>query len=252
MTTTCTIARRELASFLLSPVAYIVMVVFYLAFGLIFYLIVAGSNFATMEWTFDFTSLILVLAVPALTMRQIAEERRLGTIEGILTAPVTHTSFVVGKFLGAFGFFLILLVPSAIHAWTLFHFSPAGPDPWKLASGYLGLVLLGAFMISFGLFCSSLTRSQVVAALVGVVPLFLLWLLGTYVASMSPPATLQNSTWEAFLKALYAGGKFITFKEHFTPFCKGIIDLRDLVFFVSFVVFFLFLAVGAVANRKWR
>ena len=251
MTNTLNIARRELASFLLSPVAYIILVVFYVAFGLIFYLILSDSQAASMEWTFAFTSLILTLVIPVLTMRQIAEERRLGTLEGLMTTPVTHTALVVGKFLGAAVFFIILLLPSALHSFLLFYFSTSGPDKWALAAGYIGLLLLGCFMLSFGLFCSSLTRSQVAAAMIGVFTLFLFWLLGQAIPQ-NPPAALEGSTWQTVLKGLYRGGRFIAYRAHFEPFLKGAIDLKHVIFFVSFTVFFLFLAVCTVANRKWR
>lgn len=252
MRTTLTIARRELAAFLLAPIAYIALVFFYVAFGLIFYLISQFGNFAaSMEGPFFFVSLFLVLVIPLLTMRQIAEERRMGTMEGVMTAPVTNLSFVVGKFLGALGFYLILLVPSAVYSWFLFHYSTAGPDPWKLAAGYLGLVLMGVFMLSLGLLFSSVTRSQVVAALIGIITLFLFWLLGQAIPQTAP-APLTNTRWEQALRGLHQAGKFIAFKDHFDPFIKGIVALSDIIFFLSFTVFFLFLAVSVVASRKWR
>ncbi len=253
MTNAIHIARRELVSFLLSPIAYIALVVFYVVFGFLFYFEKTGGPYAraNMDGTFFWSTLILVLMIPVLTMRLISEERRVGTLEGLLTAPVTHTALVLGKFLGALAFFIILLLPSLLHSYVLFHFSTTGPDAWRLVSGYLGLLLLGCFMLSFGLFCSSLTRLQVIAALIGIVMLFLFWLLGFFLHE-NPPATLTDSISEHVFKALYRAAKFVAYERHFDSFLSGALDLRDIIFFVSFTIFFLFLAVCVVANRKWR
>lgn len=251
MTNAIHIAKRELVSFLLSPIAYIALVLFYVAFGIIFYVYITYSYEADIAGPLHLTTLILALVIPVLTMRLIAEERRLGTLEGLMTAPVTHTALVVGKFLGVLAFFIILLLPSLLHSYVLFHFSTVGPDVWRLASGYLGLFLLGCFMLSFGLFASSLTRSQVSAAMISVSILFLFWLL-TYFIPENPPATLVDTTREQILKALHRAARFITYRSHFESFLSGALDLRDIIFFVSFTIFFLFLAVCAVANRKWR
>ena len=252
MTHTFHIARRELGSFFLSPMAWISLVVFYVIFGLLFYFFKAtGFGTADMQALFFWTTLILVLLVPVFTMGLIAEERRLGTLEGLLTAPVTHSALVVGKFLAALALFVVILLPSALHTYLLFKFSSAGPDVWKLASGYLGLVLLASFMLSFGLFCSSLCRSQTIAAITAIVPLFLFWLLGFFLRD-NPPATLVGDRMEQLKQSLYQAARFIAYERHYDSFLNGAIDLRDIIFFVSFTVFFLFLAVTAVANRKWR
>ena len=245
------IARRELASYFLSPIAYISLVVFYAALGIFFYLFITGSYMASMMGATYFMGLMLVLVAPVLTMRLIAEERRLGTLEGLMTAPVTHTALVVGKFLGALAFFVILLLPSLFHAWLLFHLSSSGPDVWKLAANYLGLLLLGAFMFSFGTFCSSLTRSQVAAALAGIAILFVLWLLSDFLRD-TPPYSLTGDGKDQVLRSLYRAAAFVAYPTHLRSFLDGALDLRDIVFFVSFTVFFLFLAVCTVANRKWR
>lgn len=256
MSHTLQIARRELGSFFLSPMAYIALVVFYSIFGLIFYFAKVSPDanaYATADMValFFWTTLLLVLLAPVFTMGLIAEERRLGTLEGLLTAPVTHTALVVGKFVAAMGLYVVLLLPSAVHTYILFRYSSVGPDVWKLAAGYLGLLLLGAFMLSFGLMCSCLARAQTAAALVSIITLFLFWLLGFFMGE-TPPATLANDTREHVLQGLYRGAKFVAYGRHYDSFMTGALDLRDIIFFVSFTVFFLFVGVTAVANRKWR
>ncbi len=244
----CTVTRREIGSLFLSPIAWVVMTAFLVAFGAIF------SRFlevASMAATFYFLSLIMAFAIPMLTMRQVAEERRTGTIELLTTAPVTDVELVLGKFLGAFVFFLFILLPTAVYVWVLFHYSGTGPDKWMLGAGYLGTLLTATYMLSFGLFISSVTREQVVAAVVGAFTLFLLWLLG-YFLPTNPPASLTPSFWAQVQQAAYRVGGFLSITRHMEPFSRGIVDTAEIVFFLSFTAFFLFLAVAAVSTRKWR
>jgi ABC-2 type transport system permease protein len=243
-----TITRREIGSFFLSPVAWVVMVVFLVAFGVFFY---RYLEMASMAPVFYFLSIVMAFAIPMLTMRQIAEERKSGTIEVLTTAPVTDVELVLGKFLAALVFFLFILLPTAAYVWILFWFSTVGPDKWMLAAGYLGTLLLGAFMLSYGLFLSSISREQIVAAVVGAMSLFLLWLLG-YFLPMNPPASLTRTFWSEVQAAFYRLGSFIAFTRHLEPFGRGEVDTREIVFFLSFTAFFLFLAVGTVSTRKWR
>ncbi|HUW55421.1 MAG TPA: ABC transporter permease subunit [Planctomycetota bacterium] len=242
------IIRREVGSLFLSPIAWVVMSAFLVAFGAIFSV---SLGYASMAPTFSILPLIMAFVIPMLTMRQIAEERRSGTIELLTTAPVTDMELVVGKFLGALIFFTFILVPTGIYVWILFHFSSVGPDTWMLSAGYLGVLLMGVFMLSFGLFVSSLTREQIVAAVVGAFTLFMLLLLG-YLLPPNPPATLATSFWSQVQHALYQLGAFVSLSRHLDPFGRGVVDSREVVFFLSCTAFFLFLAVAMVSTRKWR
>jgi ABC-2 type transport system permease protein len=242
------ITRREIGSLFLSPIAWVVMTAFLAVFGAIFSRFL---GFASMAPTFYFLSLIMAFVIPMLTMRQIAEERRSGTIETLTTAPVTDVELVLGKFLGALVFFLFILLPTGVYVWILFHYSTIGPDKWMLAAGYLGTVLMGMFMLSFGLFVSSIWREQTAAAAVGAVALFLLWILG-YFLPENPPASLTQTFWSSVQAALYGVGSFVSFTKHLEPFGRGEVDTREVIFFLSFTAFFLFLAVGTVSTRKWR
>jgi ABC-2 type transport system permease protein len=246
-----TMTRREVGSLILSPVAWIVMCAFLVAFGIIFSQSLEGIPYATMSPTFYVMTLILAFAVPILTMRQVAEERRSGTIETLTTAPVTDVELVLGKFFGAVSFYFFILVPTLFYVWVLFHYSSSGADVWMLASDYMGIVLMGLFMLSFGLFVSCISREQIVAAAVGMITLFLLWLLGHYLPP-NPPVSLSPTFWAHVQSALYTLGSFLAFGRHYQPFSQGVVDTKEIIFFLSFTVFFLFLAVATVSTRKWR
>ena len=244
------IMRREIASLFLSPIAWVVMTAFLVAFGAIFSVTLGYA--ASMAPTFGILPLIMAFAIPMLTMRQIAEERRSGTIELLTTAPVTDVELVLGKFLGVLVFFAFILVPTLVYVWVLFQFSTTGPDKWMLGAGYLGALLMGSFMLSFGLFISSITREQIVAAVVGALTLFLLMLLG-YMLPPNPPVSLgEEGFWSLFQQGLYRVGSFVALVRHLDPFGRGVVDSREVVFFLSFTAFFLFLAVAMVGTRKWR
>jgi ABC-2 type transport system permease protein len=243
-----TILRREVGSFLLSPVAWVVLTAFYVAFGARFTQVLVNAD---MVDTFYFMSLVMAFAVPLLTMRQIAEERKSGRMELLATAPVTDVQLVLGKFLGAFVFYVFLLVPTAVYVWILYYFSTVGPDWWMLVSGYVGILLMGTFMLSFGLFVSSISREQIIAGAVSANTLFLMWLLGELLRP-APPGTAAPGFWPQVHVVLSHVGSFLAFNRHLMPFLRGVMDTREIVFFASFTVFFLFLAVATVSARKWR
>ena len=248
MRNTCTILGRELGSLFLSPVAWIVMTAFYVAFGARFSQVLMNADLVD---TFYFMSLVMAFAMPILTMRQIAEERKTGRMEILSTAPVTDLEIVMGKFLGSVVFFLVLLVPTVVYVGVLVKFSTFGPDGWMLASGYLGMVLMGMFMLSFGLWASSISREQVIAGALSAITLFLLWLMGQLLdpGAMGPAS---GGFWSELRVGLHRVGSFVAYNKHLMPFLRGRVDTREIVFFLSFTVFFLFLAVGTVSSRKWR
>ena len=245
------IVRRETGSLFLSPIAWVVATAFLVAFGAIFSYFLIGSRFASMAPTFGILSLVMAFAIPMLTMRQIAEERRSGTIELLTTAPVTDAELVLGKFIAGVVFLLFLLLPTMVYVAVLYAYSTTGPDPWMLAAGYLGTTLLGMYMLSFGLFLSSVTREQIVSAVVGAFTLFLLWLLGFFLPA-NPPMSLETTFWTRVQEAASRVGGFLSYTRHMEPFGRGIVDSTEIVFFLSFTAFFLFLAVATVGTRKWR
>ena len=240
MRTVLILTRREVASYFVSPIAYVAMVLFLLVAGILFAAPYIGAfqpgNPAAMTQTFGIVSFILLLAVPILTMRSLAEERRSGTLETLLTAPVTDTQVVLGKFLGCWAFYLVMVAPTLLYVVALKAFG--NPDLGPVASGYLGLVLLGALYVAVGLFASSLTHNQVIAAVVAFVILLLLTLLGPIGGAVPTP-------WRTILRHLSTSA-------HYDDFGEGVVDLVHVIYFAVFTLYVLFLTVKVLESRRWR
>ena len=238
---------RELRAYFFSPLAYIVLTLLMLINGFVFTLIVsflndprAGGAAAPMQIFFGqtlFFWLVLLFVAPVLTMRLLSEERRSGTIEVLMTAPVTEGQIVVGKFLAAFVFYVVLWVPSLAYAGLIAFYSELDWGP--VASGYLGVLGVGALFLSAGTFASTLSRSQLVAAIATftlLIPLFVFGLL----------ESLFNN------EALKQAFGYLNLWQHMDELSKGIVDTRRLVYYLSATVFFLFLAARSLETRKWR
>lgn len=243
------LAQRELIAIFLSPIAYVVIAIFLLLNGFIFWLILGafaehagmeGSVFAIFLGKLNILSWIFVLlTAPAITMRLFAEERRSGTIESLFTAPVTEAEAVIGKFLAAYVFYVCLWLPTVIYAVILYRFS--SPDWRPMATGYLGVALIGAMFIAIGELTSALTRSQIVAYMTGAVLLLVLFL-----GAVLLPQVLKGNTPRHVLEY------FNLYKHIGEDFAEGIVDSRHVVYYLSVTVFALFLATRAVESRKWR
>jgi ABC-2 type transport system permease protein len=238
---------RELRSYFVSPLAYLVMTCFLLYNGIVFSAILSFLNDPRnpgterpMDNIFQgfFFWIILSFICTVLTMRLVSEELRSGSIEVLMTAPVTEAQVVIGKYLAALTFFCALWVPTAAYAAIVAHYSRVDWGP--IAGGYFGIFCLGALFLSAGILFSSLSRSQLLAAimtfvvLVGV--LFLVGLLDNLVNN------------EAAKQAL----GYVNLLGHMDEFHKGIVDTRRLVYYGSAIFFFLFLASRALEARKWR
>lgn len=233
-----TIARRELNSYFFSPMAYVAMTLFLLVSGVLFFRDFVPGQPAAMRTLFDWMVWLLVVIVPMLSMGLIAQEWATGTIESMMTAPVQETDFVLGKFAGSLGFFLVMLVPTFVYVGILALFGE--PDAGPIISGYLGIVLVGALFVSVGLFCSALTRSQVVAAVSAVAILFLITIVPWWVGLVPtlPPF------WRNFVNQLVF--------TRYTDFSKGIIDTGNLIFFLAATAVFLFVTVKVMESRRWK
>jgi ABC-2 type transport system permease protein len=221
-----------------SPVAYIVAAIFLIATGYLFMsdTLVEGSE-ATMRLLLNNMAMVLVFAIPLLTMRVLSDEYASGTIEALMTAPVTDIEVILGKFLGVFVFYTALLLSTLIFVGILFRY---GANDFNLvALGYLGMLLLGALYVSIGIFASALTRYQLVAALIGIALLGLLTRVVDYLAG------LQSGVWRVTLS-------YLNILHQFDDFSKGIFDSQSFVFFISATIFFLFLAVKVLESRRWR
>lgn len=230
------IARRELYAYLSSAIAYLVAAAFLFLCGIFFVGGVTQWRDATLQPLFGSLSIVLIFVAPVLTMRLISREHDQGTMELLLTAPVRSWEVVTGKFLASFLFYLGLLLLTAPYPLILLLYG--NPDMGAIGAAYLGAILLGAALLALGVFTSSLTRSQVVAAVLGIVASVSLWLMDVF------SALLDNQAREVI--------SYLTPSGHYYNFMEGLIDTRDLVYYASAVVVFLFLTSQVVESRRWR
>jgi ABC-2 type transport system permease protein len=253
MRATIVIARRELTSYFSSPIAYTVISLFALIFGWFFVRFVAAFigqslqiglpgrgqiNIQTMviRPVLGNVSVVLLFVLPLLTMRSYAEEKRFGTMELLLTSPLTDVQIIAGKFLGAAALYCLMLGVTLPHIALLFM---VGNPEWKpIVAGYLGLLLLGVSFIPIGLLISSLTRNQVVAAMATFAMLLVLWTLSWIAREASP--VIQGIVLA------------ISITEHFDDFTLGIIRLRHVVYYLSLTAFGLFLTGTSLDSERWR
>lgn len=238
-----TIARRELSVLFLSPVGYVLLGIFACITTLFFVLaFLAPNEPATMRGLFGtVVFVLLIFLAPAISMRLMSEEFGRGTIEPLMTAPISDTQVVLGKFLGALAFLAILLAWLAVPVWMLEVFSD--PDYGPILSGLAGLLLVGALFLAIGLFASSLTGSQVIAfmlALFMISPLLLVAVLGFVITLVQIPDGLRE--------ALF----YLSIYRQFDAFNRGLVDLGNVVYFASGVGMFLFFAVQVIQSRRWR
>ncbi|MCX7824611.1 MAG: ABC transporter permease, partial [Verrucomicrobiae bacterium] len=238
---------REIAAYFLSPIAYLGMLAFLVLTGVGFWMLVMAldgrsNDVSVMQLFFGsfFYWIGMLMAVPVITMRLFAEEKRLGTIETLMTAPVSDAAVVWSKFLGATAFFALLWLPTSAYSWLLNQFANAPtPIDWgPVIAAYLGTLLIGSFYVSLGLLASSWTQNQIVAAIVGFVLITVIFFLG-FLTSIGP-AWLQS----------FCG--YISSIEHMRDFSRGQIDLRRIILYVSATVFVLFWTQKVIESRKWR
>lgn len=254
MRATLTLIRREFTAYFLSPIAYVVLVVFLLVTGGLFFGRVTaltehgprGIEFPMQvilgHWIFW---VIFLLIPPVLTMRLFAEERSSGTLEMLLTAPLRDWQVVAAKFSACFAFYAVLWLPTLAYLpvlldldWQTFR---TGIDPWPAVTSYIGLAFAGAMLLALGIFVSSLVRSQIVAALIAIL-LNLGFMLGGFLRPEMDTASLGY-------KLLY----FFSVPLHFyLDFTRGQIDSRHLVLYASVALFALFMTVRSLESRQWR
>ena len=249
------IAHKELKAYFSSPIAYIVIGLWALMYGYFFVAILSffvrqsmqmgqfGGGPQSMNLNQQLIRpllqnvLILILfLMPMVTMRAYAEEKRSGTIELLLTSPLTDFQIIVGKFLGAMALYGVMLAVTLIHLGLLFVY---GRPDWKpIVTAYIGLLLMGGCFIATGLFISSLTRNQIVAGMVTFAVFLMLWII-TWIGSFSGP-TVDKLT------------QYLSIVDHYDDFGKGVLDTTHLVYYVSFITFGLFLTAKSVDSERWR
>jgi ABC-2 type transport system permease protein len=255
MSNVLAIAHKELKGYFASPIGYIVIGFSAILFGwffinLLYYFdrmaMQAGGGFggpqsvnvneSLISPLFLNVSVILLFTLPLVTMRTYSEEKRSGTIELLLTSPLTDLQIVLGKFLGGLTLYAAMLAVTLVHIGLLFWW---GNPEWRpVLTGYLGLLLMGACFLSLGLFVSSLTKNQIVAGMITFAVFLLFWVIN-WIATFTGPTT-QNVL------------NYLSITEHLNDFTRGVLDTKHLVYYTSFIAFSLFLTVRAVDSERWR
>ena len=247
------IAEKELRSYFASPIAYIIIGLFSLLFGWFFFVYLsvfvqrssqmmfgggggANINEHMIRGVFLNSAVIVLFVMPMITMRTYSEEKRSGTIELLLTSPVTDFQIIMGKFLGALALYASMLFVTMLYMAILFVYST--PEWRPILSGYLGLLLMGGCFLSVGLFISSVTKNQIVAGFLTFAVFLMLWVIN-WMADQSGPV-------------MGAVLKYLSITDHFDDFARGIIDTKHVIYYLTFITFGLFLTAKSVDMERWR
>jgi ABC-2 type transport system permease protein len=249
------ITKKEIKSYFTSPIAYVAITVFLVLVGFFFYSLIWWFNSQSLQLSrnpayfqqlninqmvysplFHNISIILLLMLPLLTMRLFSEEKKIGTDELLYTSPISINQIILGKYFASLFVLLIMLLLTGIL--SIFTFAYGNPELAPLLSGYLGLFLMGAAFIAVGIFFSSLTENQIVSAILTFGALLLFWILNwaSYAA---------GGMWKDVLN-------YLSFFQHFDDLTRGILDTTDVVYYLSFAFFGLFLTHSVIQSRRWR
>jgi ABC-2 type transport system permease protein len=233
-----TIFKKEFKTYFLSPIAYIFITVYLISTTFLFFQGFFLINQADMRGYFDLLPWVFLFFVPAITMRSWAEEKKVKTLELLLTWPVSDLEVVAGKFLASFALLAIVVLLSISIPITIAILGH--PDMGQIVAEYIGALFLGAAYLAIGLWVSSMTENQIVAFIVGVVVTFVLFIIGNPFVTMVAPS---------FFVPLFT---FVGLGNHFESISRGVIDSRDIIYYLSVIGFFLFLNVCSLGSRKWE
>jgi ABC-2 type transport system permease protein len=236
MSAALAITKREMRTYFNSPVAYIVVTVFMLLAGYLFFNTLFIERQAEMRGYFGLSPMLFSFIVPAITMRLLAEEKGSGTLELLITMPVRDWEVVVGKFLAAMGLLVVLLGLTLVYAITLTLIGPVDKGP--TFGGYFGLLLMGGAYVAIGLMASSFTKNQIVAFILAFAISFALYLFGRIVQIV--PENLQPIV------------AFLSIDGHFESISRGVIDSRDVLYYLSVMTVSLVVATVSLESRKWK
>lgn len=248
------VCKKEINAYFTSPIAYVVTTVFLVLVGFFFHSLILWFNTQSMQMArnpqmlqklninqmvysplFHNISIILLLVIPLLTMRLFAEEKKIKTDELLFTSPLSINQIILGKYFASLFVLVVMLALSGIL--SIFTFAYGNPELLPILNGYLGLFLMGAAFIAVGIFFSSLTENQIVAAVLTFGALLLFWILNW--ASQS-----AGGIWQSVIN-------YLSFFQHFDDMTKGILDTTDLVYYISFAFFGLFLTHSIIQSRRW-
>jgi ABC-2 type transport system permease protein len=240
--------RRELNAYFASVLGYVVLMFFLIVMGVTFGVVVnflssrGPTQMTAMKIMFNMFWLPSLVVIPAITMRLLAEEKRAGTIEMLMTAPVTDLEVVLAKWLGAVVLYTLMWGFTGLYVLVLRHFSggTASLDLGPIASGYVGVLVVGQFLIAVGVLASSLTKNQVTAALMSFALIFLFIIVLNWLSYLFPGGPIGTLC------------RAVSAFEHMEDFSRGILDLRPLVLYASGTALMLFVTTRVVESRKWR
>lgn len=235
MERTLTIAKREFRSYFNSPAAYIVICLFLLLLGFFFWNPFFLINRASVRSMFDLMSVLLLPTAPAMTMGLLSEEKRTGTIEVLLTMPVRDSEVIIGKFLGALGLLAVLL--SLTLAYPISVGTLGNLDWGPVLTGYLALLLEGAAMLAIGVLASSWTSNQLIAFFTAGILCFALWILSRFLPFL-PQSAASALEW-------------LSFDYHFQNMVRGVVDSRNVIYFLSVIGLSLAMAFRSLESRRW-
>jgi ABC-2 type transport system permease protein len=230
------VALRELRSYFLSPLAYVVIALFLALAGYLFALILANAREASLRGLIQNVSVLYLFIVPAISMRLLAEEQRTGTVELLLTNPVQEWEIVTGKFLASIMLVLVMLACTLLFPLFLFIFG--SPDRGPIITGYLGIFLQAAAFLSIGLWASSITANQIIAAIVSFALLLIFWLsdsLGQFLGGTIGTIVSYTSV-----------------NSHFQSFPQGVIESKDVIYYLTLVVAGIVLSTLSLQSRRYR
>jgi ABC-2 type transport system permease protein len=241
-----TIFKKEIQQFFSSLIGYIAITVFLLVLGLFMWIFpdtnILDSGYATMDSFFYIAPYIFIFLIPAITMRSFAEEINTGTIELLSTRPITELQIIGGKYLAALLLVLIAILPTFMYFATIYTLaSPAGNvDVGGIIGSYFGLVFLGAVFVSIGVFCSAVTSNQIVAFILGVFLCFFLYLAFGYLSQFGIFVGKNDYLIESF-----------GLSTHYDSMGKGVVDTRDVIYFLSIISVFILLTRTTLSSRRW-
>jgi ABC-2 type transport system permease protein len=239
MNKTMAIFKKEFKSYFISPIAYVFITVFLATSSYLFFHVFFLNNQADMRGFFDPLPIIFLFFIPAIAMRSWAEERKVKTLELLLTWPVSDFEVVAGKFLASFCFIAVAIVLTVTIPLSIF-FIGGKPDVGPIVTGYIGALLMGGAYLAIGMWISSYTENQIIAFLLGVVACFAFYIIGSpFIVMFASPFFASIFTY------LGLGG-------HFDSIQRGVIDSRDIVYYLSIIGFFLFLNMQSLSSRKWE
>jgi len=232
-----TITKKEIKSYFNSPAAYIVLVIFLLLSGWFFASPLFINNQANLRTLFSIIPLLYLFFIPAITMGLLSREKNTGTIEILATLPIKDTQIIMGKFWASVSLIGVGLLLTLVHFITILLLG-TNVDFGAIFCGYIGLMFMGAVYSSIGIFASSITSNQIVALIISFFIIFFLFVIKFFLMFVPD-----------FMVGIF---QFLSIDYHFSNIIRGVIDTRNIIYFVSLIVLFLKLAQASLENRNWK